>query len=68
MRVLESYVVEIDNAIFQVLESLEVRKLSKWPLKSFGFSFWKILVRYRRMDIASLTLCTVCVIFVHFTI
>ena len=36
-------VMEIDNDIFQDLEILEKTGFSKWPWKSFGFLFGRIL-------------------------
>ena len=55
LSVLESFgelkkFMEIDNAIFQDLESFGKMKFSNWLYKSFGFLLGKIL-KYPKMDI-----------------
>ena len=43
---------EIDNKIFQGLESFGKREaISKWPWKGFGFWFGAIIKKYPEMDI-----------------
>ena len=42
-------VTEIDNAIFQDLESFGKEMFLKMALENFGFLFWKIL-KYPTMD------------------
>ena len=44
-------VMEIQNDIFQDLQSFGKRKFSKCPWKSFGFLFGKIQ-KYPKMDVA----------------